>query len=241
MSLVKNVIREILIVLRLDVTKNLKYDRLTRIILKRHVSANTNCVDIGCHKGEILDLMLKYSPSGRHYAFEPVPYLFEGLKKKYTNKASVFPYALSDASGTTTFQLVKNAPAYSGIKKRKYDIADPIIEEIQVTLKTLDEVIPETEKIHLVKIDVEGAEMGVLKGAIKLLNRDKPLIIFECGKGATEFYGTTPAQVFDFLSGEIGLNIFTLESFIHHKPSLTRGQFEHSYESGEDYYFVASV
>ena len=117
MNLIKDTLREVLISLQLDLTKNLKYDRLTRAILKKSLKDNDNCIDVDCHKGEILDLMLAHAPNGKHYAFEPIPSLFDALKKKYSHKAEVFPYALSDKSGETTFQLVKNAPAYSGIKE----------------------------------------------------------------------------------------------------------------------------
>jgi hypothetical protein len=79
MNFVKESLREILISLHLDLTKNLKYDRLTRKILKNQLEVNFNCIDVGCHKGEILDLMLKYAPEGEHYAFEPIPYLYQEL------------------------------------------------------------------------------------------------------------------------------------------------------------------
>jgi FkbM family methyltransferase len=197
---IKNIIKQILITFNLDLTKNLKYDRLTGLILKKQLKKNSNCIDIGCHKGEILNLMLKYSPEGNHYAFEPIPYLFEELKNKYNKKDNIFPYALSDKSGETTFQYVKNAPAYSGIKRRRYDISNPEIEEIKVELKTLDEIIPSNEKIHLIKIDVEGGEFGVLKGAKNLLKSNKPIVIFECGMGASDFYGTKPKDIFNYIS-----------------------------------------
>ena len=196
MDTLKNIIKELLILLRLDVTKNLKYDRLTRIILKSYLKRGFNCVDVGCHKGEILNYMLKYSPDGKHYGFEPIPYLFKELKTKYENQASIYPYALSDTSGETTFHLVKNAPAYSGIKKRQYNVAMPQIEEIIVELKTLDDIVGPDVEIHLIKIDVEGAEFGVLKGATNILKNYTPLIIFECGIGASEFYGTTPSDLY---------------------------------------------
>lgn len=241
MSLIKNAIKEVLILLRIDLTKNIKYDRLTNIILKRYVTDSTNCIDVGCHKGEILDVMLRYAPNGKHFAFEPIPYLFKALKEKFAARATVYPYALSDNSGRTTFQLVKNAPAYSGIKRRKYDIDNPEIEEIEVEVMTLDEIIPDTLSIQLVKIDVEGGELGVLKGAKQLLKRNLPIVIFECGKGASEYYGTTPADVFDYMANEIGLKVFTLEAFIAQKSSLSKSEFEHLYESGQEYYFVATA
>lgn len=239
MNIIKNILRELVILLHLDLTKNLKYDRLTRIILKKYVHRNNNCIDVGCHKGEILDLILKYAPEGKHYAFEPIPYLFTELKNKY--KAEIFPYALSDSNGETTFQLVKNALAYSGIKKRRYDITDPEIEEIKVELKILDEIIPLNEKIHLIKIDVEGGELGVFKGAKNLLRKNKPIVIFECGKGASDYYGTTPFDVYNFISNEIGLKIYTLQSFIKNKRPLNESEFERYFNTNEEYYFVASV
>ncbi len=241
MSIIKDTIRELFISLNLDLTQNLKYDRLTRIILKKYLKINSNCIDVGCHKGEILDLILRYAPEGKHYAFEPIPYLFNELKNRYKHKAEIFPYALSDHSGESTFQLVKNAPAYSGLKKRRYDITNPIIEEIKVELKTLDEIIPINEKIHLIKIDVEGGEFGVLKGAKNLLKINKPIVIFECGKGASDYYGTSPLDLYHFITNEIGLKIFTLQSFIKNKQPIKDIEFENYFNSNEEYYFIASV
>ena len=235
---VKDILRKLLIFFHLDVTKNLQYDRLTKVIMKKNIKKNSNCIDIGCHKGEILDLMLKYSPEGKHYAFEPIPYLFAELEKKFKNKAQVFPYALSDSEGTSTFQFVKNAPAYSGLKRRKYDIPNPEIEEIEVKIKTLDEVIPLNEKIDFVKIDVEGAEFGVLKGAKNMLIKNKPTILFECGKGASDYYGTDSLDLYDFIR-EVGLEIFTLTSYIKNKSPLTKGEFSGCFDRNREYYFVA--
>jgi FkbM family methyltransferase len=236
----KNIIRSTLIFLRLDLTKNLEYDRLTRLILKRVVEDSSNCIDVGCHKGEILDLILKFSPKGKHFAFEPIPYLFNQLKDKYNNRAVVYPYALSDKKGETTFQLVKNAPAYSGINKRKYDIAHPDIEEIKVELRTLDEVIPSDVKIDVIKIDVEGGEFGVLKGAKELLKKNLPVVIFECGVGASDYYGTNPLDLYNFMVQEIGLNIYTLKAFINGNEPLTANGFEECFKTNSEYYFIST-
>jgi len=239
-SQIKDALRELFIFLHLDVTKNLKYDRLSRRIMKDNIQNNFNCIDIGCHKGEMLNYMLKLAPMGIHFAFEPIPHLYHDLLNKYNSKASVFPYALSNSSGETTFQWVKNAPAYSGIKRRKYDIENPNIEEITVEKKLLDEVIPESLPIHFVKIDVEGAEFGVLKGARKILSAHKPTILFECGKGASDYYETNPSDLHSFLTDEIGLNIFTLDNFISNNGPMTKSDFEYSFNNGTEYYFIAS-
>jgi FkbM family methyltransferase len=236
----KNLIRTTLNFLHLDITKNLAYDRLTNKILTQSISKNANCIDIGCHKGEILELIIKLAPQGTHFGFEPIPELFQNLQQKFASKATILPFALSDKNGTSTFQFVKNAPAYSGINKRKYAVETPDIEEINVELKKLDEVIPNHVKVDLIKIDVEGGEFAVLKGAKQLLIKNKPIVIFECGLGASEYYGTNPNELFQYLNTEIGLKIFTLKAFINKQNALTESSFVNLYQTNKEYYFVAA-
>ena len=196
--MLKTAIRKFLTFSKLDLTKNLKYDRLTQKIMSKVIKSNSNCIDVGCHKGEMLDLMLKYAPKGKHLAFEPIPSFFDKLQEKYQGLATIYPHALSSEKGNTTFQYVKNAPAYSGIKKRKYDVKNPEIEQINVTLELLDNLVENDFSVDFIKIDVEGAEFGVLKGAKNIILKNKPYIIFEFGLGASEFYGTKPEDIFSF-------------------------------------------
>jgi FkbM family methyltransferase len=231
--------RKSLNTLHIDLTKNLEYDRLTEKILNRELKNNSNCIDVGCHKGEILEIILKNASQGKHFAFEPIPVFYQTLLIKFQSKTNIYPYALAEQSGNTTFQFVKNAPAYSGLKQRKYDIENPEIEEIDVEIKRMDEVIPLDVKIDLIKIDVEGAEMGVLLGASKILDRHKPMLIFEFGMGASNFYGTTPRLIFDYLVKDKGYQIFTLKSFVNKGQALEFEVFEKLYSESKEYYFVA--
>ena len=224
---------------KLDFTKNLEYDRLTKEIIKKVVSPNSVCVDVGCHKGEILDLIFKESKQ-KHFAFEPIPALNQTLTKKYGESINLFNCALSDKEGETTFNYVKNAPAYSGIKQRKYSIANPEIEKITVPLKMMDEVIANTRNIDFIKIDVEGAELSVLKGAKKIIQQHQPIIIFECGLGASDFYGTTPEDVFIFFQN-IGMKLFLLKKWINNQEHLQEDEFVNIFNKNKEYYFLASV
>ncbi|MCF8231843.1 MAG: FkbM family methyltransferase [Bacteroidales bacterium] len=236
---IKNLVRSTLNLFHLDLTKNLEYDRLTKAVLKRVIKRNSNCIDVGCHKGEILDLMIKFAPEGFHYAIEPIPDFFEYLKNNYAHHAEVFPYALADKTGTTTFNYVKNAPAYSGIKQRKYDTTAPEIEKIEVEMQTLDNIIREDTHIDFIKIDVEGGEFGVLKGGLEVIKRDKPVIIFEYGLGASDYYGTLPANMYEFVVNDLGLHISLLKSFLNNDLSLSLKEFEECYKSNKEYYFIA--
>jgi FkbM family methyltransferase len=240
-SMLKEFIRRILIFLHLDVTKNIKYDRLTLEILDKVLHENSNCIDIGCFKGEILQEVMKRSPKGTHVAFEPIPGFFNALKKKFRQKQlTIHNIALSDQSGVTTFNYVVDAPAYSGIKKRDYDGKNPEIEVIEVTTDSLDHVLPTNYHVDLIKIDVEGAEFKVLKGAFNTMKNSRPIIIFEFGLGASDFYRVTPDDFYQYLATECGYQIYQLENFLKDVSPLNKDTFIEVYHSRKDYYFVAS-
>ena len=85
-----------------DLVKDEIYDRQAFEVMSRVLSPESCCVDIGCHQGQFLKEYMRCAPQGVHYAFEPIPYLFEQLRKEFTT-ARVFNYALSDTSGETSF------------------------------------------------------------------------------------------------------------------------------------------
>ncbi len=235
----KSLVRSVLNCLHLDITKNLEYDRCTKQIMKRVIRRHSNCIDVGCHKGELLDVIIRLAPDGMHYGFEPIPVLYEQLRSRYKGRAHIYPYALSDSDGESTFQYVKNALAYSGIKKRVYATDIPDIEEIIVKVRTLDGIIPDDMSVDFIKIDVEGGEFGVLKGALKLLQRCQPVVIFESGLGASEFYGTAPEEMYDFLTRTVGLKVSLLKSFLNKGNPLRLEEYLRHYHDRTEYYFIA--
>lgn len=237
--MLKKIIKHILYLLHIDITLNQKYDRQTIQIMRKILKSDSACIDIGCHKGEMLDVILELAPKGKHFAFEPIPSFYNLLKEKYNTSSSIiYPYALSNSKGTVTFNYVKNAPAYSGIKQRKYDISNPEIEKITVETETIDNLIPANQKINFIKIDVEGAEYGVLKGAVNTIKKSKPYIIFECGLGASDCYGTKPEEVFNLIA-DAGLKISLMIDFLQNKSSLKRDDFCRNYNERLNYYFIA--
>ncbi|WP_117883844.1 FkbM family methyltransferase [Aureibaculum luteum] len=226
--------------LGIEVTKNMRYDRLTTLIIKNELTITSNCLDIGCHKGEILDQILSVSKKGKHYGFEPIPHLYDNLIKKYTNQVTILPFALSNKEEVSEFKIIKNSLGYSGLKLREYNVKNPIIETVNVEVKKLDSILPNDYKIDVIKIDVEGAEYDELEGGFQVLSKNKPLIIFEFGKGASEYYNSTPTMMFEIIK-KIGLKIFSLENFISKRNSLSLKEFEKIYNEGTDHYFVASI
>jgi FkbM family methyltransferase len=237
----KKFLKRLLGVLHISVTRNQRYDDYTRTILRKVLKPDSNCIDVGCHKGEILDLMIKGSPRGKKIGFEPIPELYQFLTSKYQGDPSVTisNVALYDETGTTIFQHVLNAPAYSGIKKRKYDGKQVEIVQISVETGLLDHIIPADVFVDLMKIDVEGAEFRVLRGGVATLKRCKPVIIFEFGLGAADFYDSKPSELHAFLTRECGLKISTLKGYLDHAPELSEVRFCSMFNEGSEYYFVA--
>lgn len=217
-------------------SKNHYYDRVTKKIIKRTCHSKSSCIDVGCHKGEILDIFLKKSPLGKHFAFEPVPYLYKQLKKKYSKNENcyIYSYALSNSEGLSSFNHVISNPSYSGLLKRKYDRRQEKDESIIVEKKTMDSVIPSGHKIDFIKIDTEGGDFDVLLGAVETIKKNFPVIIIEFGAGGSDVYGASPDKLFTFLK-DIDYQICVLSK----KPViLTADTLKTEYNKGKNYCFI---
>jgi FkbM family methyltransferase len=232
-------IKKIVKILPIAFTKNQRYDAQTIRILRKICRPDSNCIDVGCHKGEMLDKILVFAPKGQHYCFEPLPDLFQGLlNNKYPPNCHFYDTALSYEKGETSFNYVITNPSYSGLLRRKYDRPDE--EDTLITVQTdlLDHILAADIHIDFIKIDVEGAEMLVLKGAEKTIKRCQPIVVFEHGLGASDVYGTSPKQVFDFFE-KCGMKISLMKSWLDQQPPLSMQAFEEQFYQSKNYYFIA--
>jgi len=235
----RNVIKQLVVHAPIALTKNERIDRQTKRVIKKVLHPNGIGVDIGAHKGKITEMMLAASPHQQHFGFEPIPILFQQLKNKYQQKIQLYPYALSNTIGNSTFNLVTTNMAFSGIKKRPYDRIEKD-KNITVTVNTLDNIIPPSTFIHLIKIDVEGAEYWVLKGALQTITRCKPIILFEFGKTGAEVYGITADKMFALWHETLNYNIYTLKNWLQNKPSLNYAAFNNYFIHENLYFFLAA-
>jgi hypothetical protein len=101
-------------------------------------------------------------------------------------------------------------------------------------------VIPEDAHIDFIKIDVEGAELQVLRGATATIRRCRPVIVFEHGVGAADCYGTTPEQVYDVLTEDTDLRLWLMSDWLRGRAALGRNHFCEQFYQHLNYYFVAS-
>lgn len=217
-----------------DLVKNEIYDRQAAELMGRVLKKTSNTIDIGCHKGQFLELFLKHAPQGRHFAFEPIPHLANILHTKFAT-VDVYNLALSNKQGEAAFYLIPDAPALSGLNARTFIATDKARQEIVVSTERLDAVIPPEVKIDLIKIDVEGAEGPVLEGAIETIQRHKPYIILEHGGLSSKEFGFSSGDIYDLLAGQCGLHVSLLKNWLYRGSSLSRRAFVRS----RDWYFIA--
>jgi len=221
-----------------DGRRNAMYDRQTVAVMRRVLVQTSNCVDVGCAEGSILKEMLALAPNGRHYAFEPIPALAANLRATFPS-VRVIEAALSDVSVEATFEHVVTNPGYSGLRRRRYPSTTEDVQTIRVETKRLDDILPEDLHLRFIKIDVEGAELQVLRGARRAIARYRPFIIFEHGLGAADYYGTRPEEVYDLLVRDCGLRISLMSHWLHGKPSLDAKSFVREFDRGRNFYFLA--
>ncbi len=148
-------------------------------------------IDVGAHKGEFLSyiLTLKYK---KIYCFEPQKRVFKTLYKNFKNKKNVklFNIGLADKKSnltlyinklTSTSTFSKNKDTFfSRLKNFILNSKNSYIDKYYINTKKLDEIAidKKVENIFL-KIDVEGFELNVLKGAKKLLSKKVKYVLIE--------------------------------------------------------------
>jgi len=211
--------------------RNRSDDRHLALLLSFVLQEDSNCIDVGAHKGDVLQIILQRAPRGQHFAYEPLPYMYESLKLDFP-MVDVRQAALADKPGVLPFTYVRSRPAYSGFRQRVPDGED--IEQIEVAVETLDDALPADYRPTLIKVDVEGAEYGVFKGGEKLIAASRPYLVFEFGAGARE-YGTTPDDMYSLIDGDLGLRIFDMGG----EGPYTLVTFRATFETGRHFNFVA--
>jgi len=222
--------------IRLDRSPWSEYDRLTLAIMRRCLRANSNCVDIGAHRGTILAEIMRQAPEGIHYAFEPVPEHCHYLERTFP-KVRVHQLALSNVREQTLFLHDRQHPTRSCFWR---SVGVTGLEEV-ITVQTdlLDNVIPDGWPIAFLKVDVEGAELAVLQGAVRILRAQRPVVVFEHTRLAQICYGVTPGAMYELLTQTCGMQISLLRDWLGEMTPLDRAAFEGEVNDARSLYFVA--
>jgi FkbM family methyltransferase len=151
--------------------------------------------DVGANRGQYLKMAfreLRLNREYRIYCFEPQKDAFQSLLKVAGNNPRVIPENIGMSSQEETVTMYKDSPEseFGSLYKsdyRQYNVSLNIPEEVKVS--TIDAYCSshEIKEIDFLKIDVEGHEIEVLRGAKNLIKQTGiHFIQFEFGLAAIE-------------------------------------------------------
>lgn len=187
------------------------YELTKHEAFRNFLRPGTTFIDVGCNKGDFALLGSRLvGPQGHVLAFEPHPENCQWVRKSIAKNAyqniDLFQMALSDVNG--------KAQLYIGLKSGFHTLVpgQPYRTEgfIEVETRRLDDFLEEihfTRPIGAIKIDVEGADMQVLRGAQKTISGNPGIVIF---LDVHRSLGVNAAEVCEFLKN-LGLSLFTEE------------------------------
>jgi len=157
-------------------------------------------LDCGGYIGDTAEKFIRFfdGRAKKIYSFEALPQNREKLQEKQTEfrrggwhgELRILPLAVSDRTGRITFCETSLpggsfSPAFRTTTKFHY--VKPV-RKFEVEACTIDEVIPATEKVTLIKMDIEGAEHEALLGAEKLIKGKRPRLAISIYHNACDYW-----------------------------------------------------
>ena len=183
------------------ILKNGSYEseigKLIAVFLKKGDVA----LDVGANIGlQSLRMSAIVGIEGKVYAFEPLYYLQEKLKNNLAlNRADnvlLMPFALSDAESEQTYKINPNS-WNQGTFSLRAGGDNGTLQTIQIKIGSQLPEISNLTKLNFIKIDVEGFELQVIYGLKTVINKHRPVIIFEYDAGYWQQAGNHIENCYD--------------------------------------------
>jgi FkbM family methyltransferase len=220
-------------VFRLTYEYGSRYDRHDRhgyepVVYKALVNSieeGMTICDIGAHVGLLtLAAAKRVGPTGRVFAFEPAPDSLAILRNhirfnRYEDRGEAIESVVSDTDGTVSFYIYKDSMSASLGRNNLDELSpqrrsDPLLKAVEVKTRslTLDQFCKDRGvEPDVLKIDVEGSELLVLRGARDLMRRKPLIVLCEIHPKQMENCSSSLVQFNAFIQG-IGYTIETLDS-----------------------------
>ena len=199
--------------------------------IRRHLRPGDIACDIGANKGSFIYWLSRWVGHGRVVAFEPQPELArstaDACRAIKLRNVKVEAKAVYSHGGDQDLFVPEGHQPGASLHRKAQEAAS--FTTLSVPLVSLDEYFGENDRVTLLKIDVEGAEFGVLRGAERILRQHAPLLVFEC-----ENRHLAPGNVQDLFSYLEGLGY--QGSFISRGRLLPIAEFDaavHQRQDGE--------
>ncbi len=188
--------------------------------LATHLVTHWPCnvfLDVGAHIGSIIAAVRHNNLRACVIAVEAMPEKAAALRLKFPGLRAVHACAVGESTGEVAFFVRPKASGYSSLVRA----ADSV--QITVPLRMLDDLVH--EPVGVIKIDVEGAELGVLRGAQRLVTESRPVIMFESGPCEAMY---SKADMWAWLTAR-DYEILTPDRMAHNGPGLGREGFEEAH------------
>lgn len=190
-------------------------------LLRALVSPNTWFFDIGANIGLMSVPVLQHSPELRVGAFEPSPNSLPSLARtisesRYRDRWALFPVALGAARERIAFSLSSREDGmFDGIKNTQRRRSVGMVE---VEQSTLDSVWIELgrPRVSVIKCDVEGSELDVLRGASECLASCRPYLLLEWQRQNLRAYEVSPHALLEF-AGNGGFSVMSVPRLVEIK------------------------
>lgn len=188
-------------------------------LIDRVVREGDTVIDVGANYGLwAYHASRAVGSTGKVYAFEPIPFTANtfrliGRALGFLHNVELVNKGCGEAAGRVDFTVpVQDGGAISAglVHMVGRDDARPGKEKHAAFEKTkrvtcdivaLDEFLPNVQRVSLVKCDVEGADLYALRGARRLLEVHKPVVIVEITPWFLEGFGLSVADVYGFFEG----------------------------------------
>jgi FkbM family methyltransferase len=175
-------------------------DELVLFVFDALLRPGDNVLDVGANIGRMTVLASKgVGPGGRVIAFEPSPLVIASLYKNIffnqCKNVSVRNYAVADADGSLPFHVPLDTNSGLGSFR---DLGTDQSLVIEVPIRQIDQERGLPDDVRLIKIDTEGADLRVLRGAELLIARCRPAIVLEFSPAWIAQMGDEPKWILEF-------------------------------------------
>ncbi|MDX2007805.1 MAG: FkbM family methyltransferase [Meiothermus sp.] len=185
------------------------FERDVLSILDQLLEPESVMLDIGANIGVMTLYAAKRVPRGRVLSFEPMPDNYAELEANRRlngfEQVRTFNLALGEADGEVEMFTSNDLEQHHGFNEGLYSLYASEFrssKSARVRLAQLDHIVAQEglTRVDVIKIDVEGAELGVLKGGIATLRRFHPALILEYNPEAYKSADYQASDLFDLLS-----------------------------------------
>lgn len=208
-------------------------DEIAEFLVGRLCQSDKVFVDGGAHLGSITSAVMRNCPRARLVTVEAIPEKADRLRRRFP-AAQIENCALAETAGTVSFFIAAENSAKSSLA----NIDEPS-KRIDVESRRLDDLDYPGE-IDVIKLDLEGAELGALRGGSEIIGSHRPTVMFE--SGPHDFLGYTKDQMFTWFE-ERDYRIFLPARLINASSPMSREMFHdyHEFPFGTlNYFAVAS-